>query len=418
MRKYLRLLSIFLFLSAVKLFSQSEGALTFTTLQVSPLLNGSGRIGTAIPNEDILGFYLNPAILGYSSEINHVSTSFMLQKTRLPSYSSSYYSASTFGINLGINAKSFSPSLPLRIGLAFIHNKFDYSANQFNNASYSMNTLFENSYDLFNSLSLGVGFDYFFDMNFGFSVKFYESNLGVPINNEDIPTASADGVMFDFGTLLIFPISKMYLDDYNLKINESSYIKPNFQFSFGYSLTNLGNKLYYIDKSQADPLSRTERLGYSLEVGIDLFLKNKIFKIISYSFSAETEDLLISYNSINQTDYQNLLSDFNFIDHLVQLESDDKIIIHKGHVVEFLNSLTLTSGSYFGSYNGRIIKTIGMKFSSDGIFKLINSFSENKIIDYITAHLKIEYVNSNIELSSLNSIEYNLLSFHFIRFEI
>ncbi len=75
----LKILAFVLYSTSI-IFSQT-GALPSANLQQSPLLIGSGNIGVGIPNDDVLGFYVNPAILGYSARNNHASISIMPTKT-------------------------------------------------------------------------------------------------------------------------------------------------------------------------------------------------------------------------------------------------------------------------------------------------------------------------------------------------
>ncbi len=78
--KQLILTILLLNLFNVSNFAQGEGAMPVMTLQTSLPLLGAGWIGTAKPNNDPIGFYLNPAILGYSSQNNHASLFFMPTK--------------------------------------------------------------------------------------------------------------------------------------------------------------------------------------------------------------------------------------------------------------------------------------------------------------------------------------------------
>ncbi len=41
-------------------------------------------------------------------------------------------------------------------------------------------------------------------------------------------------------------------------------------FLLGYSKSNIGDEIYYIDPAQADPLPRMDRIGYGITAGFDL----------------------------------------------------------------------------------------------------------------------------------------------------
>jgi hypothetical protein len=58
----------------------SQSDLRAFNIQQSPVLAGAGQIGVSIPTKDVLGFYFNPAILGYTSKENHAVSSAAVKK--------------------------------------------------------------------------------------------------------------------------------------------------------------------------------------------------------------------------------------------------------------------------------------------------------------------------------------------------
>jgi hypothetical protein len=113
MKKYCAYLLLLFITGSV--YAQDEAAVPFLEFQQSPLLFSAGWIGTAIPNANADGFYLNPAQLGNFSRVNNFSLFFMPQKTDWgPNYS---YSAGTtfnsFSAALGYNLKRNDDDLPL-----------------------------------------------------------------------------------------------------------------------------------------------------------------------------------------------------------------------------------------------------------------------------------------------------------------
>ena len=78
--KQLILVAFLMSLLSLSTFAQGEGAMPIMTMQTSLPLIGAGEIGVAKPNSDPIGFYLNPAILGYTSQNNHASLFFMPSK--------------------------------------------------------------------------------------------------------------------------------------------------------------------------------------------------------------------------------------------------------------------------------------------------------------------------------------------------
>jgi hypothetical protein len=105
--KRLILALLLLNLLNVKSFAQGEGAMPVLTFQTSLPLIGAGVIGVAKPNNDPIGYYLNPAILGYTSQNNHASVFFMPTKIDwIPAFGLDL-TKETLGFNLGYNVVSY-----------------------------------------------------------------------------------------------------------------------------------------------------------------------------------------------------------------------------------------------------------------------------------------------------------------------
>lgn len=438
-----KILACLFFLQSI-IFSQN-GAFASANLQQSPLLIGAGSIGAAIPNDDVFGFYLNPAILGYSARNNHFSFSVMPTKTDwftqnfyyMHPASSSYpglfildnSEQPTFynlGFNFGYNLKSTELKLPISIGFGYIYNEFQYGKVSYNPFDYSFREEQEkgDNYDEFNCFSIGVGIDYFVKFNMGFSIKSFNSKLSPFYDNPQ--NYIAEGTMMDYGALLIVPISDLILQEHKYEYDKSPKLKPITNFSFGFSSTNHGDEIYYIDKSQKYPLSRTARIGYTFEFGLDLILEKNIINLFKYSFTAEAEDLLIKYNDryLNSgTKYQSGIGDIKLQDHLFFLIADEKVVVHKGHILNLFDTFTLIFGSLDGKNINPINKTSGVGISSKGIFNLLNTHTDNKVLKYITKHFQIDYIATDYDFNSMsfaknNTVKFDALSIHFVEFEL
>ncbi len=236
---------------------------------------------------------------------------------------------------------------------------------------------------------------------------------------------TADGTMMDYGVLLIVPISELILHEEKYKYDGNIKLKPITNFSLGFSSSNHGDELYYIDKSQKDPLSRTARIGYTFELGLDLVLEENIINFFKYSFTAEAEDLLIAYKDkeiFSGTKYQSGIGDIKLHDHLFFLIGDDNVVIHKGHILNLFDTFTLTFGSLDGNNINPINKTSGVGISSKGIFNLLNTHTDNKVLKYITKHFQIEYTAADYDFNSVpfaknSTVNFDALSIHFVGFE-
>ncbi len=402
-------------------FAQGEGALPFTTIQQSPLLLGAGQIGVSVPNDEVLGFYFNPAILGYSARNNHASISFMPSKTAWdlpPQFQiNSNFTFNNYGMNFGLNLAESKFELPISIGVGYLHNKFDYGKFILT-SEYGPASIGEvENYDAFDSFSLGVGIDYFLKFNLGISLKSFNSKISGRLVRSNAEPYSVNGTIFDYGALIILPISELFMENINFNISKLTILKPIANFSMGYSLANIGDEIYYVDPSQSDPFSRTARLGYTFEVGSDLFLKDVKLNLFKYSFTTEANDILIERISGN-SQYQSGIGDINFSDHLINLRSDDKVMVHKGHILRLFDTVILTYGSFDGRGYHSPRETNGIGFTTNGLFKLLNNHIQEPSLNYIFEHFVIEYFNSDVEFFETFQTNFDGLSISFRGFEI
>ncbi len=411
-------LYLFLFFFAQTIYCQTvlyyePTTVQFLNNQQSPLLNGAGQIGAAIPQDNACGFYYNPSLLGYFANVNNLSAFMMPQKTELiPNMSTITFNS--FGMAAGYNFNKNDNGLPLSIGIGYIHNKMDYG-----NYKRTINPNFEivGSYDLlesFDCFSVGVGYNYYLSFNIGFSIKRYSSNLS--LNMQNIPIESS-GTAFDFGAMITAPISNLFFNDVKLNFDNNTFIKPKTNFTLGYSLTNVGKEITRDYVLQADviygyeaignqPIPRTARFGYTFDFGFELSTKSININILQYSFTAEAENSLIDskasyYYNVSQLpplytgkyEYKNIMGDINIGENLIQLKSNKTVTVHKGHIFRFFETFTIVSGRINGNgYNN--YKSGGIGFSTEGLFKLLNIVYNSPTINYITNHFVLEYYNT------------------------
>ncbi|HVO72562.1 MAG TPA: hypothetical protein VMT35_00950 [Ignavibacteriaceae bacterium] len=394
--KYKSLLLILYILFCKQLSAQGEAALPFLNFQQSPMLKGAGEIGVSIPSDLSSGFYYNPAILGFSSLRNHISP-FYSWTDFGESYFFSGISSYSFGLNAGYNLKKNENDLPLSLGFGYIHQTLDFNANSDNDID---------NYDAFEGVSFGAGYDYFLLFNLGFSAKYYHSVMSDQVTESEVHSAKTSGIALDFGALITVPISKLVLNK-GFSVGENTFIKPLCNFSLGYSVSNIGNKVYYVDPAQADPLPRTARLGYTFDIGAALAYNGGEINLVEYSFTAEAEDLLIEtipvtelngnfYDTFYEQGYQGFLGDISIGKNLIDLEGDNNVVIHKGHIFKLLETVFYATGRYGYGHLTPGIETEGIGISSEGFLKFLSCKTDNETVKYITDHLIIDYYHATV----------------------
>ena len=238
-----------------------------------------------------------------------------------------------------------------------------------------------------------MGVDYFVQLSIGYTVKDVTSILSDQPTGEQQGEGKAETTVNDFGVLLNIPVLKLIDDKMSTELDEGLYAQPTFNFSLGYSKSNIGDKISYIDFAQSDPLPRIDRLGYGISTGFDFVTDDFKINAFNLSFTVEAEDILVQSDTIGW-EYQSTLSDLNFWKNIIQIEGDEKIVSRTGTKLDFVETVTL----YFGHFSGRGYdqrKTNGFEFRLKGFLKVAALWSKDPIMDFIRDHFDIRYYNTN-----------------------
>lgn len=374
---------LFLFnLFSTTSFAQGEAAVPFLLVNPSPSLSAMGATGTALPTEDPFGFLWNPAQLGYTSQTNNLTFIFYPSKLEwLPAFNLDL-ELKAIAFNAGYNFKDLI-GFPLSFGFGYSNIEFDFGP-------YLIN-----SHDSYNAYSFGLGVDYYVQLNIGYTIKDVTSILGY-ISEMGPTEAKAETTVNDFGILLNVPVIKLIDEKMQVQLDKNLFAQPSFNFSLGYSKSNIGDEIYYIDPAQADPLPRMDRLGYGISTGFDLVSDNFRINAFNLSFTVEADDILIKRESMSSDwEYQSTLSDLKFWKNIVEIEGDDKIVSHAGTKLEFVESVSL----YFGHFSGRGYpdpkETNGFEIRAKGLLKLCAVWAKDPITDFLRDHIDIRYYNTD-----------------------
>jgi hypothetical protein len=392
--------SILFFISAIT-FAQGGVGLSSLNLNPSTRSTGLGWTGVSNPTDDPLGFYYNPAMLGYSSQQNNISVEFNPGANDWINLAD--YKYSNYGFNLGYNFKNLLNGLDLSVGAGFIHSNFDFGANS-------------RAYDSYNAYALGVSIDYYILLSLGITFKDIHSQTlsGFPFSR----TYNLNTTALDYGIHLLVPVIKLIDNEFSFELSERSKLKPIFNYNLGYSRLNIGDEVYYVDPGQKDPLPLTARLGHTFRFGIDYEGKNIFIKLISYDLILEAQDVLVERETFTPDfRYQGMFGDIEFWKHLVQLKGDENVVVHKGHSISLAETVTILLGSFHGRGYQFKPKTNGLLFSTKGLFKWLNSELETDFINYLSKHFDLRFISSTI-FDGEGALETDLysLSVHFMNF--
>jgi hypothetical protein len=395
MKKAAGLLFIISFLFPHLIFAQPT-VIPMLRLNPNPQSFGLGMSGVSNTTNYPLGFYYNPAILGFSAQTNNLSYQFFTDKIKWAGYD--YNTSDNKGITLGYNFNKQLNGLNLSAGVGYISSTYKYQVN------YALDnpSLLTGPVDSYKAYGIGISLDYYVTLAFGLTFKNIESKLYYPYSWESGPRYEAKVNAIDWGILLNVPISKLAFRDFNYKPSESLSLRPVLNFSLGYSRSNIGDEIYYVDPSQKEALPLTAKLGYTLSLGTDLLFHNQSINFFTYDITIEAEDLLVNFDNMYRPVYQGLLGDIKTWDNLIEWKRTDNITLRKAQRLSLFETVSLLYGSYYSTenYTGNyetLNRTNGFVVSTNGLFKLLSrSFNGNPFPKFFFDHFEIEYVNASL----------------------
>jgi hypothetical protein len=163
------------------------------------------------------------------------------------------------------------------------------------------------SYDL--AVTVGYATQLSSDWGIGFNFRFIRSDLSPQGAGDEQGSGIANSVSFDLAAMWRPESLVLPLIDYDLGKS----------ISFGFNLSNLGPKMYYIDEAQADPLPTNLRIGFAYQLINDDYNSciftcdfNKLM-VSDYSTSDST--------SVSRQFYQSLFTSWSASSFSAELQS-------------------------------------------------------------------------------------------------
>lgn len=391
MKKAVGFLLMIFFLSPFIIVAQ-ETLFPMLGYNPDPKSYGLGLSGVSLPSNDPLGFYYNPALLGYSAQTNNLSMQFYPSK-----YSWDgpvYYTTHIAGLNLGYNFGKLLNGVNLSAGLGFISRGYDNEREYLSFGSEGV--WLYNAKNNYNAIGIGVSLDYFVNISFGLTLKNINSQISARYLLGRVLEANINAL--DWGILLNVPVSKLAFNDFVYHPHEKVALKPEVNLSMGYSRSNIGKEFNYGNDIEEKPLPLTARLGYTLSLGTDLLINKCSINFITYDIIAEVEDILISFDNMGHIVYQGLLGDIKFWDNLIDLKRTNNVTLRKAQKLSLFETLSFLYGTYYTpndyEYSDR---TYGFILSTNGLFKLLSwNVSDNSYIKFFLDHFEINYVNATL----------------------
>ena len=362
----------------------------FLLIAPSTEANGMGGImgsGTPTSSSSMMS---NPAQLGMLSRDYTFSSDFYRHKTNwLPSFRLSDLWLNSYSAMYGV---SFEDMLPLNPSIGFGFSRVYLNLGEFVRTDDRGNEIGRfKGYEYVNNYSLGVSIDIGVQAAFGFTHKQILSHLSDFGVGQERGSGEANVTATDIGVTVKAPLYHLLTEE-----NSTAPIFPFVDLSGAYAVNNLGDKIYYVDEAQNDPLPRTARIGWTAEAGLDITYRNAKFNFFRVSVAREAEDLLVGRDTSSWW-YNGLTDDMDVYRSMVKSENYGNVSIRRGFSLSVFETFTYRQGSY--AWDGNLTyQTNGTSISTKGLFKAIgNSLSDEhgfNLTKYLLEHFEIRFSDS------------------------
>lgn len=358
-------------------FAQSNAGAIWLLNSASTSLNGIGEIGVCIPDRDLSAGYFNPAngIKSYKS----ISLSYSNMETKwLQNLASDLnLKYSYLGLNL----------IPDKYPFQFVITKQDHVLDL---GEQIYMDEYANELGRFSSRMSAHGYSvaarYFnkfrripMDISFGITRKNVIQNL-VPDKYLSSGSGTSENIFYDVGILASLPIS------YTIKDKWSISISP----AFGYSISNIGDSIVFVDPANADPGPRLARAGISLSAKISLHEGLNLFE---FRGGRAASDLLVLpiYNQEEPIRYQSGFGDIRFIKNITQSKSDSAVEVSRGHEVTFFDIYSYRFGRRVDVAGKIDLYEYGYGINSGGILDILHYLTRIRPLFILNQYVSVRY---------------------------
>lgn len=254
---------------SVNLFAQGEAAVPFLLLAPDSRAGGVGESGTGLADNSAAIFW-NPAGIAFQTgtEISITHSNWLPQfKLDL------FYDYLTF--------RQYIEELDGSVTASITYMNFGEFVRTGETDPTPLGTF--RSFDA--ALTLGYATKVHQDWGLGFNFRLIHSRLSDVSVGQEKGKGVATSVSFDIGAM--WRPKTLYLPFTDIDIGN--------QLSIGMNLSNLGPKIYYIDKAQADPIPTNFRLGFAYRIFGDEFN--------SLTYTLDFSKLLVSRDSTGSKEF-------------------------------------------------------------------------------------------------------------------
>ena len=359
-----------LFLILYTLFSfvlSCPGCASAVFLLISPsaTMNGLGESGASPTTSDIYSVYYNPAQINLPTGISFQYSS--MEEQWLPGLSNDVFIKNTMKM-IGYKGPLIeTEKISYQIAISELNTFLDLGE-QAGMDEFQTGTF--NSYMTSDAITFSLGLQF----------KKTPIFLGFGITNKEIFQKLSDRVIGGESGLP-YSIDKMY--DLGVRFSIDDYRIPRFNnigltYSMGYSKSNIGDWVSFLDQSQLDPLPRLARLG--LTWGGQIYISDNLG--ISFRSVHEVDDMLVEIIDGERRYQEGLLGDIDFNEHILKGNADENVTIHTGIEINVLDIYYHREGEYIDIPGSLIFETEGYSINITNLITLLLSLPTNGPLDY------------------------------------
>lgn len=145
-------------------------------------------------------------------------------------------------------------------------------------------------------------------LSLGYSLKWIDSELA-PFGPEGEPPASGVAKLpaHDYGAVLQIPVVEIASDISETPIKINDKVAPMFDLTFGCARRNIGGEVNY-GTLFSDPLPRQGVLGWNFEIGLKSEINNRPWKLLTFIWGREAEDVLVNVSVTGDSIYTRTIS--------------------------------------------------------------------------------------------------------------
>jgi len=368
------------------LFGVGEAGAIFLLISPSPTINGFAGAGTSISTTDIYSSYYNPAQPqlpnGLSVQFSDTKTSWLpnLASDLIFNYDVKMIGYSGFSIYDNDGFDRYQLQFSITTSKTYLDLGEQIGIDEFGNLTDNWKSYMSADATTYSLGIISNNFPIYFGI--GRTKKKVIQVLSDQVVAGESGSGRSKDEFYDWGF-------RFSIDNYKPRQLQD----VGLSYSFGYSKSNIGDPISFVDVDQADPPPITSRLGMTF--GGNFIIYNNLG--VDFKFIREAEELMVERiaNENIAIGYEDIYKDmlWDNIDlekHILNGKGDKDVIIHKGSEITLFNFYSIRKGEHIDLDGNVEYKTSGYGINFGELIK-----SASYILDepYLRQMKLLKYIN-------------------------